>query len=132
MIERDTSPDSPIEERLTAGEDILLDIDVQGSRQIKAAYSDAISIFLLPPSREGLERRLTERGTDDSAAVRERLGNACHEIAALPEYDYAIVNDDLDVAVEEFLAIVHAERARLLRVRDEDLSAVVRSFEVKS
>ncbi len=105
---------------------------MQGAQQIKGRYSQAVAIFLLPPSREHLERRLIGRGTDDPETVRQRLDNACREISALPSYDYAIVNDDLSVAVDQFLAILTAERCRLDRIRSKDRDAVVRAFDPRS
>lgn len=118
-----------IDDSLAAGTDLLLDIDVQGAVQIKKVYPEAVSIFLLPPSREHLEQRLRGRGTDDADTVRTRLAAACSEIAALPHYDYMIVNHDLDTAVKEFIAIVHAERSRIVRVEAGDLRSVVEAFD---
>jgi len=121
-----------LETRLAAGHDVLLDIDVQGARQIKAAYPDAVAIFLVPPSPEHIEQRLSARGTDSDETVKRRLSNACAEIARLPGYDYFIVNDDLEEAKDAFLAIVKAERQRTSRHVDASLEAFVRSFEQQS
>jgi guanylate kinase len=99
-----------------AGQDILLDIDVQGARKIKRLYSDAVSVFLLPPSWGELERRLRLRGTDNAAAIRRRLTNAQDEIRGVFQYDYYIVNRDVAQAVVVLQSIVQAERVRTYRV----------------
>lgn len=97
------------------GRDLLLDIDVQGAAQVRRKVPDAISIFILPPDPETLERRLRNRsmaeGGVPDAVVRKRLDTARHEIAVCREYQYVLVNADLDRAVEELTAIVYAERA---------------------
>ena len=118
-----------VEVSLVAGRDLLLDIDTQGAEQIKRAYREAVSIFLLPPSREQLERRLVGRATDDQEAVRVRLQNACAEIGQLGGYDYFIVNADLESAVGGLMSIIAAERRRVARVDVGDLRRVIRSFD---
>ena len=100
----------------SAGQDILLDIDVQGARKIKSVYPDAVSVFLLPPSRCELERRLKLRGTDDAAVIRRRLANAQDEIRRVIQYDYYIVNRNVEAAVEALQSIIEAERAKTARV----------------
>jgi guanylate kinase len=110
----------------------LLDIDVQGAEQLKQSYPDAVSVFLLPPSRERLRERLVGRGTEDAEDVETRLQNACREIASLGSYDYVIVNEDLEVAREEFLSIVRAERRRTSRIAEADRARLVRAFDVES
>lgn len=91
---------------------LLLDIDVQGSRQIRAAVPGTVSVFILPPSGRELAGRLTSRGSESEATRRRRLVNACREIAAAPDFDYVVVNDDLDRAVNHVDAILRAESAR--------------------
>lgn len=91
---------------------LLLDIDVQGARQIRAAVPDAVSIFVLPPSGRDLAARLVARGSESEAVRRRRLANACREIAAAPEFDYLVVNDNLERAVDQIDAVIHAESAR--------------------
>jgi guanylate kinase len=118
-----------VDAALAAGRDLLLDIDTQGAEQIKRAYREAVSIFLLPPSREQLERRLVGRATDDQEAVRVRLRNACAEIERLGGYDYFIVNEDLETAVGGLMSIIAAERRRVARVDGHDLQRVIRSFD---
>ncbi len=95
------------------GKDVLLELDVQGMRNLRVSGTPALSIFLLPPSLEELERRLRTRGHDDDATIRLRLKNASEEIAAKIEYDHALVNDDIEDTVRELKGILDAERARL-------------------
>jgi guanylate kinase len=94
------------------GNDLLLDIDVQGAEQIKHKIPDAASIFVLPPNREKLEWRLRNRGLDSEPEIRRRLDTARREIENYDKYDYILVNDDLERAVDEMRAIVLSERAR--------------------
>lgn len=108
---------APLDEALAGGYDLLLDIDVQGARQIKALYAEAVSVFVLPPSWHILEHRLRGRGTDSEEVVRRRLQRAREEAAELPAYDYVVVNDQLEPATALLIAILHAERARVSRVR---------------
>lgn len=97
---------------LADGIDIILDIDVQGCRQVRAAADEAVSLFVVPPSWQELERRLTGRGTDSEETIRLRLANARQEMVDLAHYDYVVVNDDLAQAVATMGAIIHAERSR--------------------
>lgn len=110
------TPKQPLERCVRAGRDILLDIDVQGARQIKRSFPEAVSIFVLPPSLHELERRLAARGTDGPEIIRRRLANAKGEIGEIIHYDYYIVNRDLRAAVRVLSGIVEAERARISRV----------------
>jgi guanylate kinase len=96
--------------RLAGGEDVVLDIDVQGARDIRAAYPEAISIFIVPSSAAELERRLRHRGLDGEDAIRKRLINAAKEVAQAASFQYVIVNDDLDRASVELESIVRASR----------------------
>jgi guanylate kinase len=105
--------------RLAAGEDVVLDIDVQGARDIRAAYPDAISIFIVPSSAKELEERLRKRGLDGEDAIRKRLINAAKEIAQAPSFQYVIVNDELDRASLELESVVRA--SRLSPARQEGL-----------
>jgi len=91
---------------------VLLDIDVQGAQQVRAAGVDAVFVFMLPPSVEVLERRLRGRGTDSAEVIAGRLAVARAEMSEAPSYDYLIVNDELSRAVEDFLVVVAAERMR--------------------
>jgi guanylate kinase len=112
------TPRRPLDQAIGAGRDVLLDIDVQGARQIKLAYPNAVSIFLLPPSMRELQRRLAARGTDDKGIIRRRLANAQGEIGEIIRYDYYVVNREVSAAVKVLSAIVEAERAKTSRVRE--------------
>lgn len=104
-----------VDERLAAGEDVLLEIDVQGGMSVKERRPGAVLVFLLPPSRGELERRLRGRGTDREADLRRRLENASAELAAAPRYDYLVVNDDRGRCADDVLRIVESERLRASR-----------------
>jgi guanylate kinase len=117
-----------IDRALADGQDLLLDIDNQGAAQIKRAYPDAVSVFLMPPSRERLEERLRSRGTDEEGTVQRRLEAACSEIAAMTQYDYVIVNEYLPAAVEQFLTIVRAERCKVGRLRRDERQRLLAEF----
>jgi guanylate kinase len=96
---------------LAAGKDLLLEVDVQGALQLRERRRDARFVFLLPPTREELVRRLTGRGTDSPDAVERRLAAVDAELRAVHAFDYAIVNDDLDRATDALLSIITAERS---------------------
>lgn len=98
------------------GRHLLLDIDVQGARSVRDKVPDAVCVFLLPPGGERIARRLRERGTEGEAEIRRRLEAARVELAAVAEFDYVIVNDVLEVAVEEAEAILRAEERRIDRM----------------
>jgi guanylate kinase len=117
-----------IERASAAGVDILLDLDVQGAAQVRSRVKDAVTVFILPPSYEVLERRLRGRGQDDEATIRRRLAAAGREIDAFEQYDFAIVNDDLDACVEELKSIVRAARCRVAVV-SERARAIERTFQ---
>ena len=118
---------SVLENSKAAGKDLVLDIDVQGAAQLKERIPDAVSIFILAPSRESLEQRLRARGQDKEDVIRRRLADAAREISNYRAYDYVLVNDDLDVAAETLKAIVRAERARRERV-EEKIRPILASF----
>jgi len=116
------------EQELAQGRDVVLVIDVQGARQVRARSADrTIGVFVLPPTFEVLERRLRGRSKDPEQAIRRRLATAREEIAAVAEYDYVVVNDELEACVERIKAIVLAERARP-RVMAPVVEQIVRSF----
>jgi guanylate kinase len=116
-----------IERARAAGVDILLDLDVQGASQVRRRIPDAVTVFVLPPSYEVLERRLRGRNQDDEATIRRRLAAAGREIDAFERYDYAIVNEDLDACVEELKSIVRSARCRVAVVR-ERARAIEKTF----
>jgi guanylate kinase len=112
------TPREPLEQCIRRGEDILLDIDVQGATKIKRKYPAAASIFLVPPSWRELQRRLARRGTDGKDTIRRRLANARDEIREIIKYDYFVVNRDVKASVELLKSIFEAERAKTSRVQE--------------
>jgi len=112
---------------LASGRDVVLVIDVQGARQVRKATTGAVSVFVLPPSFAELEQRLRARSQDSNAAIERRLATARTEVSAVDEYDYVVVNDDLEQCVAELAAIVTAERARRER-RREVVEPIVATF----
>jgi guanylate kinase len=107
---------SEVLSRLEQGEDILLDIDVQGARQVRKMFPEAILIFLLPPSWSVLKARLMGRGSEDSSKLNLRMANAKAELQAVHEYDFAVINDDLLRAFEDLKSIVIAYRCKIPRI----------------
>lgn len=101
-----------LDRKLDTGKDLVLELDVQGMRNVRALYPDTVTVFIMPPSFEELERRLRGRGTNSEADIALRLRNAQDEIAACYAFDYIVLNDDLDKAVEDMEAIVRAQRCR--------------------
>lgn len=101
-----------VAELLEQGRDVLLEIDWQGARQIRKSKPDCVSVFILPPSRAELERRLRGRGSDSADVIARRLHNSREEIAHANEFDYVIVNDRFEDALGDLQAIVHAVRQR--------------------
>jgi len=111
------TPRGPVEDAIVSGRDVLFDIDWQGTQQLKErAREDLVSIFVLPPSHAELERRLKERAQDSDEVVAKRMSKAADEISHWPEYDYVIVNRDIDRALMQIKAILEAERARRTRL----------------
>jgi guanylate kinase len=121
------TPQQQVDEARQAGLDLVLEIDVQGARQVKQKLPEAIAVFIVPPSRQDLERRLRSRGQDSDEAITRRLERARQEIARSAEYDFVIVNDDLQRASDELRAIVVASRCRR-RDSDERLRNILDSF----
>jgi guanylate kinase len=118
-----------LERARSQGVDLLLDVDVQGAAQVREKMPEAVTIFILPPSYEVLERRLRGRGQDEEATVKRRLAAAGQELRAFEHYDYAIVNDDLEACVEALESIVRAARCRVSHVA-ERARAIERTFEL--
>ena len=115
------------EQELAAGRDLVLVIDVQGARQVRSRGAQTIGVFVLPPSFAALEQRLRGRSKDSEDAIRKRLATARREVRAVAEYEYVIVNDELDTCVDRLRAIVLAERARS-RVMAAAVGQIVSSF----
>ena len=107
------TPKDMVMKQLVKGRNIILDIDVQGALQVKKAMPEAIMIFLLPPSLDELRRRLEGRATDSQDVIEKRLGQALNEIKLIGEYDYYVVNDDIEKAVSEVKSIMTAEKCRV-------------------
>lgn len=101
-----------VEPQLSAGQDVLLEIDWQGARQVRAKVPDAVSVFILPPSRAALEERMRKRAQDSEEVIRQRLAAAREEMSHYGEFDYVIVNDVFERAVDEMHAIFTASRLR--------------------
>ena len=106
------TPEAPLNEALAQGKDVLLDIEVQGALRVKARRPDAVLIFMLAPSFADIEKRLYGRGDTAHALVEERLNRARWEYTQAPNYDYLVVNDNVDKAVSEILAILTAEKCK--------------------
>lgn len=112
------------------GVDLVLDIDVQGAAQLRETLPDAVTIFVLAPSREILEKRLRARSEDPDSVITRRLHEAASEIRNYRQYDYVVINDDLDSSAKKLAAIVEAERARRSRIEDE-IRPILETFEDK-
>lgn len=118
---------SATERVLASGRDVVLVIDVQGARQVRERGFERVAVFVLPPSFAVLEDRLRRRSKDSEAAILRRLEVARHEVDAMADYDYVVVNDEFDAAVVRLQGIVAAERARLPRMR-EHAERIVETF----
>ncbi len=116
------------EARLASGDDLVLVIDVQGARQVRARRPETVAVFMLPPSFAVLEERLRKRSADSEAAMARRLATARREVSAVDAYDYVVINDQLERCVGELAGIVMAERARLAR-RRALIAPIIASFE---
>jgi guanylate kinase len=124
------TPRRPVEKALRAGRDVLFDIDWQGTQQLRErARDDLVSVFILPPTAKELERRLHRRAQDSRDIIGARMAKAAGEMSHWPEYDYVIVNRDIDKAFAEVRAILAAER--LKRERQIGLSSFVRELQAK-
>ncbi len=115
------------ERMLAAGDDVVLVIDVQGARQVRALGVEASMVFVMPPSNAVLEQRLRRRSKDSDGAIRRRLAVARDEVASFDEYDFIVVNDELTAAVDRLRSIVLAARVRLDRMRTQ-AGEIVRTF----
>ena len=110
------TPKARVLAELDAGRDVLFDIDWQGTRQLaERCRQDLVSVFILPPSLEELERRLRIRAQDSEAVVQKRMAKATQEISHWEEYDYVVINEDIDVALARIQTILHAERFKRWR-----------------
>lgn len=114
------TPAEPIDRQLKEGKDILLEIEVQGAMQVRENRPDAVRIFLAPPSFAELEKRLTGRGTEDAEAIRLRLETAKHELTLASQFDYIVINNTVEQAVSDVLAIMQAEACRAARIQIDE------------
>lgn len=121
------TPRDAVVKKLERGRNVILDIDVQGGLQIKAAMPEAVMIFLLPPNMEALKERLIGRGTEGADVVEKRLGKAFNEIKFVGEYDYYVINDNLETAISEVRSIIVAESRKV----PEHVKPIIRQYEKK-
>lgn len=112
------TPRDKINERLNEGKDVILEIEIQGALKVKELVPDAIFIFILPPSMKELRRRLVNRGTDSMDKILGRFKTAYQEINEVTKYNYVVINDDLDIAVDKVKAILLSERCRVDRIEE--------------
>lgn len=126
------TPKEFVSAHLDDGREVVLNIDVQGGVAVKKCFPNAAMIFILPPSSGELESRIRERGTDDSEEIRKRLEKAREEIGQAAAYDYLVVNNNLDTAVEELSSIIRAERCRRSRFPVELIESWSRKYEENS
>lgn len=117
------TPKEPVDNHLSDGRIVILKIDVQGCESIKAIYPDALTVFITPPNMQVLEKRLRRRGTDTDEDIERRLKIALDEINKIPLYDYVVINDELEAAVDDVYTIIKAERLKVSR-RNNILSEV--------
>uniref|UniRef100_Q07LF0 Guanylate kinase n=1 Tax=Rhodopseudomonas palustris (strain BisA53) TaxID=316055 RepID=Q07LF0_RHOP5 len=122
------TPRAPVDAALESGQDVLFDIDWQGTQQLREkAGSDVVSVFILPPSAADLEKRLHTRAQDSDEVIRKRMSRASDEVSHFAEYDYIVINHDIDEAYAEVLSVLRAER--LKRERRSGLTAFVRELQ---
>lgn len=116
------TPKQPVIEKLAAGIDVILEIDMQGALKVKENYPDGVFIFILPPSMSELRKRLTGRGTETAEAIEMRLGETLKELSYIDKYDYCVVNGKLEEAVARVKSIVVAEHSRVTFTAEELIS----------
>lgn len=104
------TPKAPVINCIENGKDMLIEVDVNGAVQIREKMPEAVSIFIMPPSLEVLKKRLTGRGTDSTEVIEKRLNEALREIASAKDYDYIVVNDDLETAADDFVRIMSVDK----------------------
>jgi guanylate kinase len=119
-----------LEQARSEGKDLILDIDVQGARQLKERVPEAVSIFVLAPSRDILEQRLRMRSEDSEEVIQRRLRDAAEEIRNYSQYDYVLVNHQLEESIDTLADIIKAERVRRIRMEDQ-IQPIIRSFELQ-
>ncbi len=112
------TPKAYVEEQLSKGNNVILEIEIQGARNIKKIYPDSLLLFVTPPSAAELERRLKGRGTETDDVIAGRLSRAAEESLGIDDYDYIVVNDDLDTCVKTVDALVEAARSQPIRMKE--------------
>lgn len=112
-------------DKINNGEIVILEIDVQGALQIKEKFQGAIFVFLLPPSMKELEDRITKRGTESKKDIDIRLNNAYKELKLIDKYDYIVINDRVNDAVENIETIIKAEKLKVSRIKNESIDSII-------
>jgi len=125
------TPRAFVEEKLAAGVHVLLEIDTQGARQIRRSYPDALLVFIMPPDAQELRRRLTGRGTEEKAVIRERLQRAAGEADVIEEYDYILVNDQPDACARRLHELIGCQQYRVSRNAEQirRIRSEIKAFE---
>ncbi len=117
------TPKFKVEEMLSEGKNVILEIDIQGALKVKENFSEGVFIFILPPSMEELKQRIINRGSETEESLMTRFKNAYQEINYVSKYNYAVVNDHVNVAVEKIEGIIAAEKCRVDRIKDTILDS---------
>lgn len=118
------TPKRNVMELLKSGMDVILEIDIQGALQVKKAYPEAVLTFILPPSMAELRKRITDRGTETEESLKRRMGETLNELSYMHEYDYCVINDELQEAIRRVMAIMTAEHSRV----SEDVHKIVEQY----
>lgn len=119
------TPTTYVEQQLAAGNDVVLEIEVQGAEQVKKVFRDAVFIFIAPPNLKELRKRLETRGTEDMETINGRIDVAMREIFLMTEYDYTVINDKVEIAADKILNIVKAEHLRTKYIENDIRSAIL-------
>lgn len=117
------TPKSKVEEMLNSGKNVILEIDIQGALKVKENFKEGVFIFILPPSMEELKQRIIKRGSETPESLMRRFKSAYQEINCISKYNYAVVNDIVDVAVSKIEGIITAEKCRVDRIKDTILDS---------
>ncbi len=112
------TPRAYVEQQLAGGRDVVLEIEIQGARKVKERFPDTVLLFVSPPDAQELKRRLARRGTESPEVIETRLARAVEEAEGIEDYDYFVINDDLDTCVEHVHRIVECERSRVSRAKE--------------
>lgn len=118
------TPEFFVREKLAEGKDMILEIDVQGAEKVKRKFPECVLIFVMPPSLEELRSRIVARGTESDESICIRMGKAMQEVECVKQYDYCIINDKIDKAVNDMISIIHAEHNKVR----EDVNQLIKRF----